>query len=210
MIRILIADDHAVVRRGLRQIVADFADLRVAGEAQNAHEVLELVRSHPYDLLVLDLHLPDRDGLDLLHEVKQSYPKLPILVLSMYPEDQFGMRVLKAGAAGYLTKETAPEELVKAIRKVHGGGHYVSAALAERMAVALHQDTDRPVHETLTDREYQVLCRIASGKTVSQIAEELHLSVKTISTYRTRILVKMRLKSNAELTHYSIRHGLVD
>lgn len=210
MIRILIADDHAVVRRGLRQIVAEFADLRVTGEAQNAQEVLHLLHSHAYDLLLLDLHMPGRDGLEVLHEAKRLCPTLPILVLSMYSEDQFGMRVLKAGASGYLTKETAPEELINAIRKVHRGEHYVSSTLAEKMAVALQEDTDRPAHETLTDREYEVLCRIASGKTVTQIANELHLSVKTISTYRTRILEKMHLKSNAELTHYSIRHALVD
>lgn len=210
MIRILIADDHAIVRRGLRQIVAEYADLHVTGEAQNAQEVLQLIRRQLYDVLMLDLHMPGRDGLEVLHDIKQLCPKLPILVLSMYPEDQFGMRVLKAGAADYLTKETAPEELVKAIRKVHGGEHYVSSTLAEKMASALQADSDKPAHETLTDREYEVLCRIASGKTVTQIAEELSLSVKTISTYRARILEKMHFQSNAELTHYSIRHELVD
>lgn len=210
MIRILIADDHAIVRRGLRQIVAEYADLHVAGEAQNAQEVLHLIGRQLFDVLMLDLHMPGRDGLEVLHDIKQLCPKLPILVLSMYPEDQFGMRVLKAGAAGYLTKETAPEELVKAIRKVHGGEHYVSATLAEKMASALQDDSDKPAHETLTDREYEVLCRIASGKTVTQIAEELHLSVKTVSTYRARILEKMHFKTNAELTHYGIRNELVD
>ncbi len=209
MIHILIADDHTIVRRGLKQIVEEQADMAVTGEAQNAQEALQLARKRAGDVLVLDLSMPGRGGLEVLREVQELERPLPVLVLSMHPEDQFATRVLRAGAAGYLTKESAPEELVKAIRKVHSGGRYVSPELAEKLAAALQPGAERPLHEALTDREYQVLCRIASGKTVSQIALELCLSVKTISTYRTRILEKMGLSSNAELTRYAIQNQLV-
>jgi DNA-binding NarL/FixJ family response regulator len=209
MIRILIADDHAVVRRGLKQILEEYSDITVSGEAGNGREVLEKVQAKPWDVLVLDITMPGRSGLDILKEVRQHCPKLPVLVLSMHAEEQFASRVLKAGAAGYLPKETAPDELVKAIRKVYGGGKYISPTQAEKL-VHLFDGTEKPPHETLSDREYEVLRLLASGKTVTQVAEEMKLSVKTISTYRTRILEKMKMKTNAELTHYAIKNRLVE
>jgi DNA-binding NarL/FixJ family response regulator len=210
VIRILIADDHVIVRRGLKQIVAEQPDMSVVGEARNAQEVLELGRKQPWDVVVLDISMPGRGGLEVLKELKQEHPKLPVLILSVHPEDQYAVRALKAGASGYVHKETAPEELVKAIRTVLAGRKYISASFAENLAVALGADTEKAPHETLSDREYQVFCLIASGKTVSEIAEQLSLSVKTISTYRARILEKMGMSSNAELTHYAIQRGLVD
>jgi two-component system, NarL family, invasion response regulator UvrY len=210
MIRILIADDHAIVRRGLRQILAESPEFTNIGEAQNAQEVMTMVRTQAWDLVMLDLAMPDKSGLEVLKDVKRENPKLPVLVLSMHPEDQYAVRVLKAGAAGYLTKESAPEELINAIRKVLKGGRYISLQLAEHLAFDLGQGNEKPLHETLSDREYEVLCLIASGKTVSAIAEQLSLSVKTASTYRARILEKMNMKTNAELTHYAIQQKLVD
>ena len=210
MIRILIADDHAIVRSGLKQIVTSAPDLEVAGEATSSQEVLALVHAQPWDLVVLDIHMPGRGGLETLKELKREFPKLPVLVLSMYPEDQYAVRALKAGAAGYLSKDSAPDELLTAIRRVLGGGKYISPAVAEQLAVAVnHTKTDKAPHELLSDREYQILCLIASGKTVSEIAAALTLSVKTVSTYRTRVLEKMQMKTNAELTHYAIRNELV-
>ena len=208
MISILIADDHAIVREGLKQIVASQADMTVAGEAHNAQGVIELVKNHDWDVVVLDLNMPGRGGLEILKELKQERPKLAVLILSAHAEEQYGVRVLKAGAAGFMNKETAPEELVNAIRKVVQGGKYVSQALAEKLAFQLEVGADRPTHETLSDREYQVLCLIASGKTVSEIGDELALSVKTISTYRARVLEKMNMKSNAELTRYALENNL--
>jgi len=212
MIKILIADDHAVVRRGLKQILTEESDMAVFGEARNAREVLKNVREQDWDIVILDITMPGRSGLDVLKELKRVRPKLPVLVLSMHPEDQYAVRVLKAGAAGYMTKESAPKELVKAVRKVLGGGKYVSPSLAEKLAFDLETETDseKPLHETLSDREYQVMCMIASGKAVKGIAKELYLSVKTISTYRARILKKMKMKTSAELTHYAIKNRLVD
>jgi DNA-binding NarL/FixJ family response regulator len=210
MIRILIADDHPIVRRGLQQILADEPDMAVAGEAQTGPEALQLLRQQEWDVLVLDLNMPGRSGLEVLQVVRDKWPRLPVLVLSIHPEEQFGLRVLKAGAAGYLTKDAAPEELVQAIRKVHGGGKYVSRSLAEALARAVEDGAAGPPHEALTDREYQVLCLIATGKTVKAIADQLCLSVKTVSTYRTRLLEKMRLRNSAELTHYAIRNRLVE
>lgn len=210
MIKILIADDHAIVRRGLKQIVAEGPNMAVMGEAQNAKAVLELIRKENWDVVVLDITMPGKWGLDVLKELKIERPKLPVLVLSMHPEDQFAVRALKAGAAGYMTKESAPEELVEAIRKVFAGGKYVSPSLMEKLVSDLEIDTQKPLQETLSDREYQVMRRLAAGKTVGEIAEELSLSVKTISTYRTRILEKMRMSTNAELIHYALRNGLVD
>jgi len=208
--RILIADDHAVVRRGLKQILADEFKKAAFGEVGNAREALERVRKENWDAVVLDITMPGRSGLEALKEIKEAKPRLPVLVLSMHPEDQFAVRVLKSGAAGYMTKESAPEELVGAIKKVLTGGRYVSAALAEKMASYLAIDTPNPPHERLSDREFVVLRMIASGKTVSQIARELTLSVKTVSTYRMRILEKMGMASNAELTHYAIKNQLVE
>lgn len=209
MIRIFIADDHPVVRRGLKQMLADEPGLAVVGEAGTAAEVLRAARSADWDLLLLDLSLPDRHGLEVLRDVRELCPRRPVLILSAHPEEQFAVRLLRAGAAGYLTKDSAAEELVRAVRKVYAGGRYVSPELAERLADALAPDADRPPHERLTDREYQVLCLIAGGQTVSEIAERLDLSVKTVSTYRARLLEKMGLHSNAALTSYAVRHGLV-
>lgn len=209
MIRVLIADDHPVVRRGLVQIVGDESDMAVVGEAANVQELLALARKERHDVVVLDISMPGRSGLEAIKELKQERPQLPILVLSMHPEDQYAVRALKLGAAGYMTKESAPEGLVRALRKVISGGRYVSPSLAEKLALTVAAGAERP-YETLSDREYQVLCMIASGKAITQIAAELTLSVKTISTYRARILEKMSMKTNAELTRYAIENRLVD
>jgi DNA-binding NarL/FixJ family response regulator len=210
MIKVLIADDHAVVRQGLRQILTETPDMNVAGEAANGIEALERARDDEYDVLVLDITMPGRSGFDILKELHADQPKLPILILSMHAEEQFAVRLLKAGASGYLNKESAPDELVKAIRKVVGGGRYVSPALAEKLAFEIDSDSDRLLHESLSDREFQVMRMMASGKTVKEIATELSLSVKTISTYRARILDKMNLRTNAELIHYAIQNQLVE
>lgn len=198
------------MRRGLKQILADEYQRATFGEAANAQEVIDKVWHEPWDVVVLDVSMPGRSGLEALREIRKSKPRLPVLVLSMHPEDQFAMRVLKAGASGYMTKESAPAELVGAVKKVMNGGRYISTSLAERMAEYLDTDFSRPPHERLSNREFLVLRLIASGKTVSQIAEELALSAKTISTYRARILEKMVMASNAELTHYAIQNKLVE
>lgn len=208
MIKILIADDHAIVRRGLRQILAETHDMIVAGEAHDGQELIDKVRAERWDVVILDISMPGRGGLDILKQLKSEHPKLPVLMLTMHPEDQYAVRVLRAGASGYLTKESAPDHLVEAIRKVARGGKYISAHLAETLAFNL-ESIERPLHELLSDREFQVMRMIASGKTVREIGEELSLSVKTISTYRARILEKMRMKNNAEITHYMIRKELV-
>lgn len=210
MIRALIADDHAVVRQGLKQILGDTPEMLVAGEATNGQEVLDKVRAETWDVVVLDISMPDRSGLDILKQLRSERPKLPVLVLSMHSEDQYAMRVLKAGASGYLTKDSAPDELVNAIRKVVSGGRYVSSFLAEKLAFEIGTDSSRLPHETLSDREFQVLRLIAAGKSVTEIAAQLCLSVKTVSTYRTRMLEKMNLRTNVELIHYAIRHHLID
>ncbi|MCZ4303113.1 response regulator transcription factor [Zoogloeaceae bacterium G21618-S1] len=209
-IRVMIADDHAIVRQGLRQILSDIEDMEVAGEACNGVEALQLSRESQWDVVLMDVSMPDRNGIDALKLIRKEQPKLPVLILSMYPEEQYAIRALKAGAAGYLTKQSAPEQLVTAIRQVASGKKYVSASLAMELADAIGEDTDRPLHEKLSDREYQTLCMIASGKTLTQIADELNLSVKTISVYRARLLEKMRLRNNAELTHYGLKFGLVE
>jgi two-component system, NarL family, invasion response regulator UvrY len=207
--RILIADDHAVVRHGLKQILADQFKRAEFGEARNGQEVLNKVWKEKWDVVILDITMPGRGGLEILKEVKKARPKIPVLVLSMHPEDQFAVRVLKAGASGYMTKESAPEQLVEAIRKIVAGGRHISPSLAEIMAAYLTVKTEKPPHELLSNREFQVLRQIASGRTVSEIARELSLSVRTVSTYRTRILEKMGLKTNAELTHYAFQNQLV-
>ena len=209
MIRILISDDHAIVREGIKQILADTNDLVAAGEATNGHEVMEHVRREDWDMVLLDLAMPGKDGLETLKEIKREKPKLPVLVLSIYPEEQYAVRALKAGASGYLTKESAPEELIAAIRRVSQGGKYISSSLAEKLASHLEEDADKPVHETLSDREYQVMLMIASGKTVKEIADDMYLSVKTVSTYRVRALSKMGMKNNSEFTYYAIKYGLI-
>lgn len=209
-IRVLIADDHAIVRQGLRQILSDTPDLTVAGEAENGVQAVQMVRAGEWDVVLMDVSMPDRNGIDALKLIKKEYPRLPVLILSMYPEEQYAIRALKAGAAGYLTKQSAPELLVTAIRQVASGKKYVSPSLAEELANAIGDDSERPPHEKLSDREYQTLCMIASGKTPAEIAEALNLSVKTVSVYRARLLEKMNLRNNAELTHYGLKHGLAE
>ena len=209
-IRVLIADDHAIVRQGLRQILSDTPDLTVAGEAENGVQAVQMVRSGDWDVVLMDVSMPDRNGIDALKIIKKEFPRLPVLILSMYPEEQYAIRALKAGAAGYLTKQSAPELLVTAIRQVASGKKYVSPSLAEELANAIGDDSERPPHEKLSDREYQTLCMIASGKTPAEIAEALNLSVKTVSVYRARLLEKMNLRNNAELTHYGLKHGLAE
>ena len=210
MIRILIADDHPILRRGLKDILSSELPGAICGEAGNAQEALSQVQSQKWDLAILDVTMPGRSGLDVLRDVKGLRPDLPVLVLSMHPEDQLGKRVLKAGASGYMNKESAPEELIKAVRKVLAGGTYVSPALAERLAVDLHEDSGQPLHENLSDREFEVLRLIGSGKTTTQIAEVLHLSTPTVSTYRARILEKMNMTTTGELIKYAVRNRLVD
>ncbi len=210
MLKILIADDHPIVRRGLKQTVAETSDMVVADEASDGQEVLSKVRTGNYDVLVLDVSMPGRNGMDILRQLKNEKPGLPVLMLSIHPEEQYAVRALRSGASGYLTKESAPDELVAAIRKVSMGGKYVSSSLAERLAFDLEKSDEQLPHQTLSNREYQVMCMIASGKTITEIAEELSLSDKTISTYRSRVLEKMKMKNNAELTYYTIRNKIVD
>jgi len=210
MIRVAIADDHPVVRHGIKRILEEEADMAVVAEAANGQELLQKIEQSPCDCVLLDIGMPGRDGLDTLTYLRRSYPKLPVLILSVYPEDQFGPRVLKSGAAGYMNKETACDQLVKAIRKVCAGGKYVSPTLAEKIASDLAADNNLPPHEKLSDREFQVMRLIGSGKTVGQIARELCLSEKTISTHRARILEKMEMTTNAQLTYYAIHNDLVN
>ena len=210
MIRILIADDHAVVRRGLTEIIARDVKGAIYSEAEHAQQVIDMVREQNWDLLILDVTMPGRSGIDVLVDVKRMRPKLPVLILSMHPEDQFAKLALKAGASGYITKASAADELVHAIRRLLKGRRYVSAALAESLAQDLTADSARPLHENLSPREFEVLRMIASGKTVSQIAAELHLTSTTISTYRARTLQKMNMSTTAELMHYAIRNRLVE
>ena len=209
MLRILLADDHAVVRQGVKQILMEAFAQATFGEAQNAHELLALVAQERWDIVVLDLAMPGGNGLEALKQIKHEHPQLPIMVLSMYPEDQYAVRTIRAGAAGYLNKESAPEELVLAIRKVLRGGEYISSSVADELVLHARHEDDQPVHKQLSDREYQVLCLIAAGKEVKEISTELSLSAKTISTYRARLLEKMNMKTNAELTHYAIQNSLV-
>ena len=209
-IKIQIADDHAIVREGLKQILADTKDIAVAGHAENGAEAIKLLRSNPCDVLLLDISMPDRSGIEVLKQIKKENPKIAVLMLSMHREDQYAIRSLKAGAAGYLNKQSAPDQLVDAIRQVAAGNKYISPALAQELANQIGGDRNVLPHETLSDREYQTLIMIASGKTVTDIALTLSLSVKTISMYRTRLLQKMKLRHNAELTHYAIKNHLVE
>ena len=210
MTRVLIADDHSIVREGVKSILANVPDVIVAAEARNGKEVLEKVRNETVDLVILDISMPGRSGLEVLKQLKIEHPNLPVLILSMHPEEQYGLRVLKAGANGYLNKDAVPEELLLAIRKLTQGGKYISPTLSERLARNLSRTETRLAHQALSDREYEVLCWIGKGKTVSEIAAELNLSVSTVSTYRIRILEKLNLRTNADLTYYAIKQGLVD
>ena len=210
MVKILIADDHPIVRQALKRLLADELKEVAFIEAQSSKEVLELTRGQNFDIAVLDVTMPGRDGLDLLKELKQFYPKLPVLIFSMHPEDQYAIRALRTGASGYITKGSAPEELVKAIKRILQGGKYVSPLLAEKLASSLGSEIEKTPFETLSDREYQVMRMIASGKTITQIAEELSLSVKTVSTYRSRILEKTRMKTIPELIRSVITNNLIE
>jgi DNA-binding NarL/FixJ family response regulator len=208
-IRILIADDHPIVREGYKKILMSQPDMDVTGEAGNGQEVLDLIQKKDFDLILLDISMPGRSGLEILKELKSQKPHLPVMILSIYPEEQYAVRAFRDGASGYLTKASTPKELISAIRKVSLGGRYVTEALAEKLTYFLHGDVDKAPHEKLSDREYQVMLLIASGKTVTQAAEELCLSVKTISTYRRHILEKMQFSTNAEITMYAIQNKLL-
>jgi two-component system invasion response regulator UvrY len=208
--KILIADDHALVRRGLKQIIEEEFPNAATGEAEDCQQVLERVRKDPWDIVVLDLTMPGGDGLEVLKQIKVIRPQLPVLILSMHTEEQFGTAVLKHGAAGFLTKRTAPEELAKAIRQATRGGKYITPTLAEKLAFEVEKDTDKPPHKTLSNREYQVFLMLAAGKSINEISQELSLSEKTIRQFRSRLLAKMKMKNNVELAHYAIQHGLVN
>lgn len=208
MITLLIADDHAIFREGLKHILEEHPDIVVADEAANGWEVLDKVWKRDFDMVLLDIRMPGMPAIDVLKRLKAEKPRLPVLILSMYPEDQYAVRFIRAGASGYLTKESAPDELITAIRRITSGRKYITSSLAEKLADEVEPDAEKPLHNTLSDREYEVFRLIASGKTVTEIAEALSLSVKTISTYRSRILEKMRMKTNAELMHYALKHGL--
>jgi DNA-binding NarL/FixJ family response regulator len=209
IIKILVVDDHSIVREGLKQILADSAEMIVAGEASSGQEAMQKIRAGGFDMVVMDISLPDRNGLEVLEQVKAFSPKLQVLILSMHAEEQYATRAFKAGASGYLTKESASEQLIAAIQKVAQGGKYVSPSLAEKLVFELVKDSQKPLHEVLSDRELQVLCLFASGKTLTEVSQNLCVSVKTISTHRARILEKMGMRNNAELIRYAIQNKLV-
>lgn len=209
-IKILIADDHAIVREGLKQIVAEEKDMQVTGEAANAFELMELLKSKEWSIVVLDINMPGKSGLEALKDIKQIYPHLPVLILSMFSEDQYGLRAIKAGASGYLKKVSAPTELVTAIRKIVSGRKYINQQLAEKLADNLGTTEKETLHEKLSDREYQIMCNIALGKSAEEIAEELSISINTVYSYRNRILEKMSMKSNVELTQYAVQNKLIE
>lgn len=209
MIRVLIADDHPIVRTGLKQIIAEEPDIEVVGEASNSGEVIDSLWKHGCDLVLLDIGMPGRSGLEIISEIKQIRPNVGVLILSIYPEEQYAVRALRAGASGYLTKASAPIELIHAIHRVSKGGRYVSQNLAEILASEIDKHSTKQPHERLSDREYQVMLMLASGRTVTEVAQELHLSVKTISTYRANVLEKMSMKNNAQLTFYAVENNLI-
>jgi two-component system invasion response regulator UvrY len=209
VIRILVADDHGVVRKGLKQIMTESPEMTIAAEAATGQEALELARSGSFDLVILDIAMPGRSGLDILRELRTEAPSLKVIILSMYPEEQYAIRSLRDGASAYLTKGTSPEELMLAIRTVASGKKYITSSVADKLAAYVEDGSQRLPHDTLSDREMQILVLIGSGKQVSDIAEELNLSIKTVSTYRSRILLKMSMETNAQLIRYSIEHGLV-
>ena len=210
MIRVVLADDHRMVRAGLKELLADTGDIEVIGEATNGHEVMARVRDLSFDVLVLDMSMPGRSGIELIRQVKAEKPALRVLVLSMHSEEQYAVRALKAGASGYLTKDGAADELVTAIRRIAGGGAYVTPETAQRLALGLETGSEGPAHAVLSDREMQVFQMIAAGKTVSEIADALVLSVKTVSTHKTRIMQKLNFGNQSELIRYALRHGLID
>jgi DNA-binding NarL/FixJ family response regulator len=210
MIRILIADDHAIVRAGLKQFIADQLDMEVAGEAATGAETIALVRTQEFDIVLLDISMPDKNGIDTLKTIKHVKPELPVLILSAHAEEQYAVNLLRAGASGYINKETASTQLVGAVRTAVQGRKYVSPTLAQVLAEGISGNGDEPLHGSLSQREFQIFCKLAGGQAVSQIADELHLSVKTVSTYRTRVLEKMGMKSNADLTYYAVKNGLID
>jgi DNA-binding NarL/FixJ family response regulator len=209
MIRIAIADDHAIVRTGLRQFFADQVDLRVTGEASNGQEALDLARGGEVDVLVMDLSMPGHGGVDALSAIKARFPDLPVLILSGFPETHYATTLLRQGASGYLNKECDPEEIITAIRTLARGRKYITAAVAELLADGAAGDVEKPAHAALSERELQVFLRLAAGETVGQMAEALHLSVKTVSTYRTRVLEKLHLHTNSDLTYYALKNGLI-
>lgn len=210
MLKICIADDHAIVRKGLKQILSETPDLVVSGEAATGQELLRKVAKGDFDVVLLDISMPGRNGLEILKELRAERPRLPVLILSVYPEEQYAVRALKTGAAGYLTKESAPEELIAAIRRISLGKKYVTSSLAEKLAAYLETDLEKAPHESMSNREFSIMVRIGAGKSVTEIANELTLSVKTISSYRSRILKKLGLKNNAEIMKYAIRNGLAE
>lgn len=209
MIRVIIVDDHAIVRAGLKQFLSEQVDLRVTGEAANGREALDLVRQGEVDVLVMDLSMPEHGGVDALAAIKAREPNLPILILSGFPETHYATTLLRQGASGYLNKECEPEEIVKAIRTVFRGRKYITPAVAELLAEGLGGDLDKPLHEQLSEREFQVFLRLSKGETISHMADSMSLSVKTVSTYRTRVMEKMRLESNSDLTYYALKNGLI-
>lgn len=209
MTRILIADDHQIVRAGIKTLLSEYEDFSVDGEAQSGAETIAMVNQSAWDLVLLDISMPDMNGVDTLQQIRQVKPDLPVLILSMHPEGQYAINLLRAGANGYVCKGGSPEQLVSAIRTVLQARRYVSPALAELLATGLSDENEKPIHSELSNREFQVFCKLAAGQAVSQIATELFLSVKTVSTYRTRILEKMNLKTNAELTYYAIKNNLI-
>jgi DNA-binding NarL/FixJ family response regulator len=210
MIRLAIADDHAIVRRGMRQIVAEGGDIEIVGEAADYGELSALLRRHACDVLLLDIAMPGKNGIEILKSVRAQYPRLRVLVLSMYPEELYALRALRAGAAGYLTKSSAPEKLLEAIRQVAAGRRYITPQLAEALAERIAEPAERPLHEALTDREFQVLRLLAAGRRLSEVAAELALSPKTVSVYRARVLEKLRVRTNAELARYAVEHRLLE
>ena len=208
--KILVVDDHAVVRQGAKQILIEHFAQVVVGEAEHAEDMFGQLRRSHWDLIILDIGMPGKGGLEALKELKRLHPKLPVLILSAYPEDQLALRLLRAGAAGYLSKDSAPRELLHATKRILAGGRYISASLADLLAANLENSFEKPLHEQLSDREYQVMCLIAVGKSLKDIADELSVSVSTVNTYRARILEKMRVRNNTELTHYALENRLVN
>ena len=209
MINVFIADDHALIREGIKNLLSSISDIKLVGETANPYEIIEQIKINKCDVLILDLSMPGKNGLDVLKEIKGIFPEIKILIMTMMPEDQFAKRTLKAGASGYLTKESAPDELITAIRRIASGRKYVSQSLAEKLAENLDDTAEKPIHDLLSDREFQVMKMMASGKSQTDIAKELSISVSTVNTYRSRILEKLNLGTNAELIHFAFQHNLV-